>query len=183
MSEISTIARPYAEAIFSIAEGSLADEGKALSEWSDMLALASLIAVDDGMQALIGNTSVNKDELAALFIDVCGDKLTEQGKNTIKVLVENRRLSALPEIARQFETLKAEAEKTVEAEVISAFEVSKQQQQQIADKLKQRLGRDVTLTCRVDDTLIGGVIIKAGDLVIDGSAIGQINKLSVALAG
>lgn len=178
MAEISTIARPYAEAIFS-----LASESSNLGEWSDMLALAAMVAVDDDMQALISNTNVNKDQLTSIYLDVCGDKLTELGKNTIKVLVESRRLSVLPEIARQFETLKAEAEKTVEAEVISAFEVSQEQQQQIADKLKQRLGRDVTLTCRVDNTLIGGVIIKAGDLVIDGSAIGQINKLSVALAG
>ena len=178
MAEISTISRPYAEAIFS-----LASESSNLGEWSDMLALAAMVAVDDDMQALISNTNVNKDQLTSIYLDVCGDKLTELGKNTIKVLVESRRLSVLPEIARQFETLKAEAEKTVEAEVISAFEVSQEQQQQIADKLKQRLGRDVTLTCRVDNTLIGGVIIKAGDLVIDGSAIGQINKLSVALAG
>jgi len=178
MAEISTIARPYAEAIFS-----LAAEGSTLSGWSDMLALASVVAVDDNMQAVIGNTSVTKEQLTALFLDVCTDKLTEQGKNMIKVLVENRRLNVLPEIARQFELLRAEAEKTVEAEVISAFDVSKQQQKQITDKLKQRLGRDVTLTCRVDESLIGGVIIKAGDLVIDGSAVGQINKLSVALAG
>jgi F-type H+-transporting ATPase subunit delta len=135
------------------------------------------------MQAVVGNTSITKDQIASLFIDVCGNKLNDQGKNMIRVLVENRRLSVLPEISSQFELLKAEAEKTVEAEVISAFEVSKAQQKQIADKLKQRLGRDVTLTCRVDDLLIGGVIIKAGDLVIDGSASGQIHKLSVELAG
>ena len=178
MAEISTIARPYAEATFS-----LASDNSSLGEWSNMLALASIVAVDDDMQSMIGNTSINKDQLISLFLDVCGDKLTEQGKNLIKVLVENRRLGVLPEIARQFELLKAEAEKTVEAEVISAFEVSQEQQQQIAEKLKQRLGRDVTLTCKIDDSLIGGVIIKAGDLVIDGSAVGQINKLSVALAG
>lgn len=177
MAEISTIARPYAVAIFSLA----AEDAK-LGAWSDMLALAAAIASDADMQALIGNTNINKAQLAELFLDICGDKLTAQGKNMIKVLVENRRLNVLPEIAKQYEALKAEAEKTVEAEVVSAFEVSQAQQQQIADKLKRRLGRDVSLTCRVDESLLGGVVIKAGDLVIDGSAIGQIHKLSVELA-
>lgn len=178
MAEISTIARPYAEAIFA-----LASEGSNLGEWSDMLAFTAAVAADDNIQAMAGNTSVNKDQLTSLFLDVCGSKLSDQGKNMVKVLIENRRLSVLPEIAKQYETLKAEAEKTIEAEVISAFELSQDQQQQIATKLKQRLGRDVTLTCHVDNTLLGGVLIKAGDLVIDGSAIGQIHKLSVALAG
>lgn len=178
MAEITTIARPYAEAIFS-----LASEAAKLGEWSTMLGYASAVAADDNMKSMIGNSSVTKEQLASLFLDVCGNKLSDQGKNMIKVLIENRRLSVLPEIAKQFETLKAEAEKTIEAEVISAFEVSKDQQKQIADKLKKRLGREVTLTCRVDNALLGGVVIKAGDLVIDGSAIGQIHKLSVALAG
>ena len=177
MAELSTIARPYAEAIFS-----LAHEAAKLADWSDMLALAAAVAADANMQPLIGNTNINKSQLSGLFLDICGDKLTAEGKNTIKVLVENRRLNVLPEIAKQFEALKAEAEKTVDAEVISAFEVSQAQQKQIAEKLKQRLGREVTLTCRVDESLLGGVIIKAGDLVIDGSAIGQIHKLSVELA-
>lgn len=178
MAEITTIARPYAEAIFS-----LASEDSKLGEWSTMLAYASAVVADDNMIRMIGNNSVTKDQLTSLFLDVCGNKLSDQGKNMIKVLIENRRLAVLPEIAKQFDTLKAEAEKTIEAEVVSAFEINKDQQKQIADKLKKRLGREVTLTCRVDNTLLGGVLIKAGDLVIDGSAIGQIHKLSVALAG
>lgn len=177
MAEISTIARPYAEAVFSLAQ-----EDSNLGGWSDMLAYAAAVAADDNMRAMVGNTSITKDQVATLFLDVCGKQLSGHGISMIRVLVENRRLNVLPEIAAQYELLKAEAEKTVEAEVISAFEVSKAQQKQIADKLKQRLGRDVTLTCRVDDSLIGGVIIKAGDLVIDGSASGQIHKLSVELA-
>jgi len=178
MAELSTIARPYAEAVFALAQ-----EEKDLATWSDMLAIAAAVAADENMQPLIGNTNINKAQLSELFLDICGDKLTTLGKNMIKVLVENRRLNVLPEIARQYEALKAEAEKTVEAEVISAFEVSQTQQKQIADKLKQRLGRAVSLTCRVDESLLGGVVIKAGDLVIDGSALGQIHKLSVELAG
>ncbi len=178
MAEKSTIARPYAEAIFS-----LALEGAKLSNWSDMLQLAAAVVADDKMQNIIGNTNVNKDELAQLFIDILGKKLNKQGKNLIKVLAENRRLNFLPEIAEQYEVLRADQEKTVEAEVISAFKVSGEQQQQIAEKLKARLGREVSLTCTVDESLIGGMVIKAGDMVIDGSAVGQIQKLSIELAG
>jgi F-type H+-transporting ATPase subunit delta len=178
MAEKSTIARPYAEAVFQTAEAA----GQ-LQQWSDMLQTVAVIAADADMQAVIGNTSVNKAQLAQLIIDVAGDVMTEQGNNLIKLLAENRRLDVVAEIAEQFETLKAEAEKTVEAEMVSALEVSAEQQSMIADKLKARLGRAVSLTCRVDESLMGGAIIKAGDMVIDGSVSGQLNKLSVELAG
>jgi F-type H+-transporting ATPase subunit delta len=178
MAEKSTIARPYAEAVFQTAEAA----GQ-LQQWSDMLQTVAVIAADADMQAVIGNTSVNKAQLAQLIIDVAGDVMTEQGNNLIKLLAENRRLDVVAEITEQFETLKAEAEKTVEAEMVSALEVSAEQQSMIADKLKARLGRAVSLTCRVDESLMGGAIIKAGDMVIDGSVSGQLNKLSVELAG
>ncbi len=115
MAEISTIARPYAQAVFELAQ-----EQSKLQAWSGMLQLAALVAGDEAMQAVTGNTSVTKAQLTELFLNVCADKLTKEGANLIRLLVENRRLSVLPEIARQFEALKAEAEKTIEAEVISA---------------------------------------------------------------
>lgn len=177
MAEKSTIARPYAEAVFSLAQ-----EQSQYKEWSDMLAFTAAVSANDDMLGLIGNTNINKKQLAEIFIGVCGDKLNDQGKNLVKVLLENRRLAILPEIAEQYEVLRAEAEKTIEAEVISAFEVSDAQKQDIISKLKARLGREVSLTCRVDESLIGGAIIRAGDLVIDGSTQGQISKLSVHLA-
>ena len=176
MAEKSTIARPYAEAIFALAK-----EQSELKSWSGMLSDMAIVANDEGMKAMISNTNVGKDQLANLMIDVCGSELSEQGKNLIKLLAENRRLSMLDEIAVQYEVLRAEEEKTIEAEVISAFEVSDAQQKQIAEKLKARLGREVSLSCRVDQNLLGGAIIKAGDLVIDGSTIGQIQKLSIEL--
>jgi F-type H+-transporting ATPase subunit delta len=182
MAEKSTIARPYAEAVFQ-----MADAAGELQQWSDMLQIVAVIAADADMQAVIGNTSVNKAQLAQLIIDVVDsgsqNVMTEQGKNLIKLLAENRRLDVVAEITVQFEILKAEAEKTVEAEMVSAQEVSAEQQSMIADKLKARLGRAVSLTCRVDESLMGGAIIKAGDMVIDGSVSGQLNKLSVELAG
>jgi len=178
MAEKSTIARPYAEAVFQTA-----DAAGQLKEWSDMLQTVAMIAADADMQSIIGNTSVNKEQLAQLMLDVAGDVLTESGRNLVKLLAENRRLDVIAEITEQFETLKATAEKTVEAEIVSAREVSAEQQKMIAEKLKARLGREVSLKCRVDESLMGGAIIKAGDMVIDGSVSGQLNKLSVELAG
>ncbi|HEB92675.1 MAG TPA: F0F1 ATP synthase subunit delta [Gammaproteobacteria bacterium] len=178
MAEISTIARPYAEAVFGLAQA-----GGTLKAWSEMLRTLALITADSDMRALIGNTSVDKAKLAGLILDITGKAANEQNRNLVKLLAENRRLGALGEIAVQFETLKAEAEQTIEAEVVSASEVSKEQQQKIADKLKARLGRDVSLKCTIDESLMGGAIIKAGDMVIDGSVSTQLEKLSVELAG
>jgi len=178
MAEKSTIARPYAEAVFQTA-----DAAGQLKEWSAMLQTVAMIAANADMQSLIGNTSVSKEQMAQLVIDVAGDVMTDAGRNLVKLLAENRRLDVVAEIAEQFETLKAEAEKTVEAEIVSAQEVSAAQQSMIADKLKARLGREVSLKCTVDESLMGGAIIKAGDMVIDGSVSGQLNKLSVELAG
>ena len=178
MAEKSTVARPYAVAVFQMANAS-----KQLKEWSAVLQTVALIAEDADTQTIISNTSVKKEQLAQVFIDVAGEVMTEQGSNLIKLLAENRRLNVIAEIAEQFETLKAEAEKTVEAEIISAQEVSAAQQSMITEKLKARLGCEVSLKCSVDESLMGGAIIKAGDMVIDGSVIGQLNKLSVELAG
>ncbi|NOX76143.1 MAG: F0F1 ATP synthase subunit delta [Gammaproteobacteria bacterium] len=178
MAEKSTIARPYAEAIFELAHAS--DE---LQQWSDLLQTVTLITANADAQTIIGNTSVNKEQVAQLIIDVAGDVVSEQGANLIKLLAENRRLDVVAEITEQFETLKAEAEKTVEAEIISAQKVSAAQQSMITKKLKARLGREVSLKCSVDESLMGGAIIKAGDMVIDGSVSTQLNKLSVELAG
>jgi len=178
MAEKSTIARPYAEAVFETAQAS----GE-LKQWSALLQAVALITADADMQNIIGNTSVNKEQLAQLIVDIAADVVTDQGHNFIRLLSENRRLNVVAEICEQFETLKAEAEKTVEAEIVSAQEVSAAQQTLIADKLKARLGREVSLKCTVDESLMGGAIIKAGDMVIDGSVSGQLNKLSVELAG
>ena len=182
MAEKSTIARPYAEAVFAMAQ-----ESGQLKEWSALLQAVNLITDDEAMQGIIGNTSVNKQQLSQLIIDivVSGDKnvMTDQGQNLVKLLAENRRLNVVAEIAEQYETLRAEAEKTIEANIVSAVEVSAAQQSLIAEKLKARLGREVSLKCTIDESLMGGAIIKAGDMVIDGSVSGKLNKLSVELAG
>ena len=132
--------------------------------------------------ALFGNPNVDQAQVAKLFLDICSDKLNDPAQNLIRLLVENDRMDVLTEIAGLYEVYRADAERTVEAHVVSAFPVDATQQKQIIDTLKKRLGREVTLSCETDKNLLGGAIISAGDLVIDGSVTGQLAKLQVALA-
>jgi len=177
MAEKSTIARPYAQAIFALA----ADQ-KRLPEWSEMLALTAAIVADDNMVTIIGNPRIGKDKLTALVIDICGDKLDKGGQDMVRVLVENGRLELLPNIFVQFEEYRAEAERVVQAQVTAAYPVSEDQKASIITALKQRLGREVTLDCQVDESMLGGAIIRAGDMVIDGSVTGHLDRLTHTLS-
>jgi len=176
MAEKSTVARPYALAAFELAK-----EKDELAKWSEMLQFAAMVAVDETMQQYIGNPKVSRDALGKLFLGICEGQMTDMGSNFIKVLIDNHRLDVLPEIAMLYEQHRAEAERTVDAEVISAFPLSEAQQNLLAEKLKQRLGRSVNLIAKVDPNLLGGAIVRAGDLVIDGSVNGQVDKLANAL--
>jgi F-type H+-transporting ATPase subunit delta len=177
MAEKTTIARPYAQAIFELAQSR-----KELPLWSQMLQLAAAVAADKRVAALLDNPNLDKAQVVKLFLDICGDKLNPQAQNLIRLLVENGRMDVLTEIAGHYEVYRAEAERTVEAQVVSAFPVDEAQKKQIIASLKKRLGREVTLSCTTDKNLLGGAIIRAGDLVIDGSTTGQLAKLQNALA-
>ena len=177
MAENITIARPYAQAIFSTAQ----EQGD-LAGWSATVQFAAAVVSDPEMAALIDSPRFDKGQIAELLIDVCGDKLNDAGKNMIHVLAENDRLEVLPEIAELYEAERAAVEGTVVAEVISATALNDAQQGKIAAALKNRLGRDVTLECKTDESLLGGAIIRAGDVVIDGSVVGKLEKLASALA-
>ena len=176
MAEKNTIARPYAQAAFSLAQS----QGD-LKKWSDMLQLVAAIASDDAMQDLIGNPSISSDKLTDMFIGICGDGLDQYGQNFVRVLVENKRLHVMSEIADLYEEKRAEAESTIEAEVTSATPMSETQQAQLVAALKKRLGREVTLVTKTDEAIIGGAIVRAGDLVIDASVTGQLEKLANTL--
>lgn len=176
MAEKTTIARPYAQATLALAK-----EQNALQQWSDMLHYASAVAADEDMAALIASPRLGSEQLAGLFLDICGDKLNEHGRNMIRVLAANDRLDVVAEITELFDIERALSEGMVEAEVISAIELSAAQKSSITESLKKRLGRDVTLNCRVDAAIVGGAIIRAGDVVIDGSVIGKLDKLASAL--
>lgn len=174
--ERTTLARPYAEAVFRIAR-----ERKALAAWSDMLALAAAVVRDPQMSRLIDNPRVPRERFVEFFLDVCGKKVDQDGANLVRLLTENRRIQLLPEIAALYDQLRAEAEARVEAEVISATAVGAEQLKAIAAALKKRLGRDVNLATRLDPSLVGGIVIRAGDLVIDGSVRGKLKALTTHL--
>ncbi len=176
MAETTTIARPYAQAAFELARAE-----NALPVWSEMLNLAAAVAHDPQLTALLGSPRIARSQLADLFMSVCGDRLTAQGKNFIRLLAENRRLDVMTEIAALFQVMRAEAEGVLEATMISAQPVTDAQRLQITAALKARLNREITLSVSTDASLLGGAIIRAGDLVIDGSARGKLAKLAVAL--
>ena len=177
MSELTTAARPYAKAAFQVAK-----DGDALATWSQQLGFMALVAEDAQMRAVLDSPRLTRQTMAEAFLAVCADHVDASGQNFVHLLAENARLRLLPEISRLFELLKAEAEKKVEAQVTSAQEVSAAQQKAIASALKQRLGREVALKCVVDDSLIGGAIVRAGDLVIDGSVRGRLRRLASSLS-
>ncbi len=175
MSDLTTIARPYAQAAFDFAV-----EKQQLTQWSEMLAFAAEVTNNEQMNELL-TSSASAEKLAEIFIAICGEQFDTYGQNLIKVMAENGRLKAFPDVFEQFVALKQEFEKQMDVEIISATELSEQQLADISSKLEQRLERKVQLNCSVDETLLGGVIIRAGDLVIDNSARGRLDRLSDAL--
>jgi len=181
MAEITTIARPYARAAFEQAHAA----GE-LAPWSGVLQAAALIAAVPAARSLLASPKLSYADKAELVLgvcaEVCGDGIPPAARNFILLLAENNRLAVLPQIATIFEKLRADADQLVQAQVVSAFPVSEAQRDQIAQGLQQRLKRNVVLDCTVDASLIGGAVIRAGDLVIDGSVRGQLDKLAVALS-
>jgi F-type H+-transporting ATPase subunit delta len=176
MADRATIARPYARAAFAHAS-----EGKELATWSTMLGAAATAAVDPRVSRLIGNPQVTGEQLVELLADVSKGAAGQGGTNFLLALAENHRLALLPEIAEQFETLRAEVENVVDVEVIAAQEIAPAQQKKLAAALAKRLGREVRMHTKIDETLIGGAIVRAGDLVIDGSLKGRLARLGSAL--
>ena len=176
MSEVITTARPYAQAAFEEAQ-KLAD----LKGWSEaLLSLAEAVSYPE-VRAVVTNPRVSKAQVASLMEGLLGGQATVQQRNFVRVLAENQRMLLLPEIAAIFESLKAEAEKTINVVVDSAFELSVQQQEKIVKALKVRMGREIKLVCNVNKELLGGVVIRAGDKVIDGSVRTRLGEMANAL--
>ncbi|PWC20043.1 F0F1 ATP synthase subunit delta [Brenneria roseae subsp. roseae] len=175
MSEFVTVARPYAKAAFDFAV-----ENQVIDRWQTMLAFTAEVTRNDQMAELLSG-AVAPSELAKTFIAVCGDQLDEAGQNLIKVMAENGRLLVLPEVLEQFIQLRAAQESTVDVEVISASALSEQQLSKIAAAMEQRLSRKVKLNCKIDKSVIAGVVIRAGDMVIDGSIRGRLDRLADVL--
>ena len=176
MQDKTTIARPYAQAVFETAS----EESK-LTEWSDMLGLLEVIVTDAQMKAVLTNPKLDTKALTDLILGVCGKTLSETGSNLVKVLADARRLSLVPELYKLYEQLRAEAEGVIEVGVTSAYELSSEQQATISAAMAKRLGRKVEITNDIDDTLIGGMVIRAGDSVIDASVKGRLKELATQI--
>lgn len=177
MAESITIARPYAQAAFEQAQ-KLSD----LKGWSAfLLSLAEIVANPD-VNSVMSNPRVIKSQLQAVMLDLIGKDATDQQQNFVKILVENRRLQVVAEIVVIFESLRAEAEKAINVVVDSAFELTAEQQNKIIASLKARMNREIKLECNVNKELLGGIVIRAGDKVIDGSARSRLGEMANALA-
>ncbi len=175
MSELTTIARPYAKAAFE-----LAVEKGTIESWNDMLFFAGHVASNEQASAILAGLPTATAQ-AELFINLCAEQLNEQGQNLVKVMAENGRLIALPEVAQLFAALKADYDKEIEIDVISATPLVAAQQETLVAALEKRFARKVKLNCSEDATVVGGLIIKAGDTVIDGSVRGKLNRLATTL--
>ena len=175
MSELTTVARPYAKAAFDYAV-----EANAIESWYEMLVFAAEVSKNDTITGyLSGGASV--EQAQELFLNVCGEQLNSNGQNFIKVLAENERLLVLPQVVQQFGELKAEYDKEVTVEVKAAVELSADQQANISAALEKRLARKVKLNCSVDASVVSGLVIKAGDMVIDGSVRGKLDRLATTM--
>lgn len=176
MEDVSALARPYGLAAFKQAR----EEGK-IEEWSEMLRLLALIMEDATMRGLVANPKVNDEELASLITDVAGEGLSQTGQNLVRILAENERLGEMAGVAAVFEQERDRIEGRSHVEVTSAFELTEKQQQSIGESMSKRLGSEVDVSVTVDKSLIGGVIIRAGDTVIDASLRGRLNQLGQSL--
>lgn len=183
MADNNTIARPYAQAVFELAE-----EADALKEWSDSLGIAGQLTADGEVAEFLANPAFSKEQrlefLTGLFEKAKAQLLdgsNHRGTNFLKLLIENGRIGVLPEISRHFEVMKANVEGTVDVVVTAATALTPQRQKEIAAMLGKRLGREVHLQTKIDETLIGGAVIRAGDVVIDGSLRARLDGLTNAL--
>lgn len=190
MAETTTVvrpnaaARPYARAAFEEAQFT-----QNLIVWSDLLQAAAVVAADPALCRLLrpGNPELRSAQKADLIVGLCRDSgggvdLPEVFVTFLRLLAENHRLHILPSIAVLFERLRAEAENVVRAELISAIAVTDTQRKRVIKALKAKFQRSVVLDCKTDETLVAGAVIRVGDLVIDGSARGRLDKLAMALS-
>jgi F-type H+-transporting ATPase subunit delta len=176
MADKLTIARPYARAAFQEARSE-----DRLGPWSESLKVAAGVVKDPRVDNLLGNPQVTPEQLAQLLIDIAGPELGEHGGNFVRTLAANRRLAYLPEISAQFEALKDETQGVIDVTVTSAAALDATQQQQLAAAMEKRLKRKVRLHTEIDPAIIGGAIVRAGDLVIDGSLATRLERIAFEL--
>ena len=173
MAELAALARPYAEAVFLMAE----EKGQ-MDQWSDMLGFLKQVTSDELLKKISDNPKVSKEALQGAMMDICQGQMDDNGLNLIKLLIKNNRLQLAGEIAEQFEVKKAEIGGVVDVTVTSAFQMSDSDKDELTKSLSSSFGKKVKISVEEDSSLIGGMIIRAGDKVIDGSLSGQIQQLA-----
>jgi F-type H+-transporting ATPase subunit delta len=178
MAERATIARPYAKAAFAAAR----EQGR-LAEWSRWLGNARRVVLSEEYRLLESSPGVSTAQLEELIAGICGADLDAQGRALLRLLTENGRLDFVPEVAVQFQALEAEARNVADVEIVSAAVLGEAQRERLAAALRARLRRDVRLQCTVDPSLIGGAVVRSGDLLIDGSLKGKLERLATELTG
>lgn len=178
MAELTTLARPYAKAAFESALG-----GKTLVEWSQMLDFLAAMTNDSRVKQLLGSPALTAARQAAILVELAGEQLTLGGpaKNFLALLAEQKRLLLLPQIAALFEILRAEQEQSIDVAVTSAYPLSQERIQRITEALRKRFNKSIHIETHLDSALIGGMMIRAGDLVIDGSVKGKLTRLAEAM--
>lgn len=172
MTNINSIARPYAQAAYQYAQAK-----KELPVWGNMLRTAAEAVQQPAVSKALSNTRISPQQWFLLFSDILSSSLNEERKNFLRLLTENNRLSVLPTIADLFKEYEALDNKVAEVQVTTAVPLDKNHQQKLTDKLNKLLKQQVTLHCDVDENILGGAIVRAGDKVIDGSIRGQLTRL------
>lgn len=177
MAEKVTIARPYAKAVFADAR-----EKKRLPQWSQALAIAAQISSDERVSKLFGNPHVSPAELAEFFNGIGGDAFDADMRNLIQLLAAGHRLELLPFIEQLFEHMRADYERVLDVTLSSAVELSAAQTERFTAALSKRFARDVRLHTKIDSSLLGGAVLQADDLMIDGSVQGGLAQLAIQVA-
>jgi F-type H+-transporting ATPase subunit delta len=176
MSELATLARPYAAAVFKSAK-----QNAGMESWSKNLAFMSAVINNGDMAAVIDNPKVSKQQLTAILLDICQGQIDSENENFLKLLVHNGRLKLLPTIVALFEAFKAEDEGYVDVDVNVAYEFSESTWGNFVETLEKKLNKKARITVTLDKSLIGGVLVRAGDKVIDGSVKGQLQHMRKTL--
>ena len=176
MAEVITLARPYAQAIYSLAK-----ETDALDAWSEALVFLKSVANDATFQATVSAPDIQVTDVEDLFLSICSDQVTEEVRNFIQLLVRNGRLSVLDDVAKQYESLKADDEGVVSAVIQSAFDLDETQVKAIAEILSKKLEKKISPSVTTDPNLIGGIKVYVGDKVWDASVRGRLQHMAATL--
>lgn len=176
MAELSTLARPYAKAVFELAR-----DTSRFGDWSNVLRGLADAVSDPAVAAAIGHPAIGKGQLSQALVEAIGGTIGSDGSNLLRLLIDNGRLKLAPAIASEYEALRAEAEATIDVEITTAAAVAPEQLATLVDAVAKRLQRTLNVTTKVDEGLLGGAVIRAGDLVIDGSSVGELERLRLQL--